>query len=147
MKTGQLVSGPFYLDNLFFRALPPLTSRSWSDLLAFGETWKYATTTPPANWFAAGFDDGNVNLVLRGAINILWDGDFDFARAADAQARFRIRLCRRAVNIKLNHAAGCCADERNRHLAAIHRIGAGWAEREFRAFDLPCPAYEAFIAY
>lgn len=51
------VSGSIYFDNIFFRALPAPTDSSWTELVPFRSIWRYATTTPPANWFASNFDD------------------------------------------------------------------------------------------
>jgi hypothetical protein len=50
-------NGSIYLDNLFFRALPSPGSTNWAELIPFHATWRYATNTPPANWFATNFDD------------------------------------------------------------------------------------------
>ncbi len=50
-------SGSIYLDNVFFRALPAPNSTNWSELVPFGSTWRYNVITPPANWFAADFND------------------------------------------------------------------------------------------
>ncbi|HEY2083769.1 MAG TPA: hypothetical protein VGI88_13380 [Verrucomicrobiae bacterium] len=50
-------SGFLYLDNLFFRALPSPDATNWTELIPFGSTWRYATATPPANWFAPDFAD------------------------------------------------------------------------------------------
>jgi hypothetical protein len=60
-------SGMLYLDNLFFRPLPALNSTNWTTLVPFGASWRYFTNTPPANWFAANFNDatwltGNAKL-------------------------------------------------------------------------------------
>ncbi|MDQ6630305.1 MAG: FG-GAP-like repeat-containing protein, partial [Verrucomicrobiota bacterium] len=51
------VNGSFYLDNLFFRALPPLYSSRWNNLISFGSTWRYLTFTPPYNWYSTYYDD------------------------------------------------------------------------------------------
>jgi hypothetical protein len=51
-------SGSIFMDNIFFRQLPPPDDPSWQQLLPFGSTWSYAVDTPPDNWFAADFNDG-----------------------------------------------------------------------------------------
>jgi hypothetical protein len=50
-------SGSIYLDNVFFRALPDPASTNWTELIPFHSTWRYNSSTPPANWFAPGFND------------------------------------------------------------------------------------------
>jgi hypothetical protein len=49
-------SGSIFLDNLFFRALPPLSGTNWTALVPFGAVWKFATNAP-ANWTVSDFDD------------------------------------------------------------------------------------------
>lgn len=51
------VSGSVFIDNVFFVALPPLSDPRWIDLMPFGQTWRYATATPAANWMSPSFDD------------------------------------------------------------------------------------------
>ncbi len=50
-------SGSIYLDNIFFRALPAPNSANWTELIPFHSTWRYNSSTPPANWFAPDFND------------------------------------------------------------------------------------------
>jgi hypothetical protein len=50
-------SGSLYIDNVFFRALPPPGSSNWTELIPFRAGWRYFTDTPPANWSSPGFDD------------------------------------------------------------------------------------------
>ncbi|HWD19667.1 MAG TPA: hypothetical protein VHB20_10345 [Verrucomicrobiae bacterium] len=50
-------NGSVYLDNMFFRALPPGNSALWNNLVSFGSTWRYFTSLPPVNWYAANFND------------------------------------------------------------------------------------------
>ncbi|HEY0456202.1 MAG TPA: hypothetical protein VGE41_07480 [Verrucomicrobiae bacterium] len=49
-------SGSLFIDNVFFRALPPLVSTNWTTLFPYGSSWKYSTAAA-ANWFATDFDD------------------------------------------------------------------------------------------
>ena len=56
-------SGSIFLDNAFFRPLPPPASTNWVSLISFGSVWKHSTTAP-ANWPAMDFDD---HLWPRGA--------------------------------------------------------------------------------
>ena len=50
-------TGSIYLDNAFFRPLPPPNSTTWSNLISFGSTWAYSTNAPPSGWFKPEFDD------------------------------------------------------------------------------------------
>jgi hypothetical protein len=50
-------SGSIFLDNLFFRPIPPPSSTNWTMLIPFGSSWHYFTNTPPANWTSAIFND------------------------------------------------------------------------------------------
>jgi hypothetical protein len=50
-------SGSVFLDNIFFVALPQTNDARWIDLMPFGQTWRYSTSTPPTNWMNASFDD------------------------------------------------------------------------------------------
>lgn len=50
-------SGSIYLDDVFFRALPPLDSPNWTTLIPFGSTWKYSFSLPALNWFFEHFND------------------------------------------------------------------------------------------
>jgi hypothetical protein len=50
-------SGSIYLDNVFFRQIPEPAATSWTTLVPFGAHWRYSTSPPPANWFAADFPD------------------------------------------------------------------------------------------
>ncbi len=56
-STASPVSGNIYIDNVFFRALPPMNSGQWTDLFPFGSTWKFLAASPAANWFATNFND------------------------------------------------------------------------------------------
>lgn len=53
--TQKPVSGSVFIDDVFFRSLPPLNS--WKEWIALGERWRHFTTTPPTDWFEPGFDD------------------------------------------------------------------------------------------
>jgi hypothetical protein len=50
-------SGSVYLDNIFFRPLPPPGSTNWTNWISLGSTWKFFTTTPPTKWTASDFND------------------------------------------------------------------------------------------
>jgi hypothetical protein len=50
-------SGRIRMDNLFFRSLPSPNATNWIQLLPFGSTWRFFALPPPANWFAADFND------------------------------------------------------------------------------------------
>ena len=50
-------SGSIYLDNIFFRALPPLSDPHWNVLVPFHSVWRYFASTPGATWFATNFPD------------------------------------------------------------------------------------------
>src|SRR6185312_11911161 len=56
-SASAAASGSIYLDNIFFRALPAPDSAEWTELVPFGSTWRYSSSTPAANWFAADFAD------------------------------------------------------------------------------------------
>jgi hypothetical protein len=56
-STTGAVSGSIFLDNIFFRALPAPNSAGWTELIPFQSTWRYNSSTPPANWFAANYND------------------------------------------------------------------------------------------
>jgi hypothetical protein len=56
-SVSAAASGSLYLDDLFFRALPSPAATNWTELIPFGSTWRYATATPPVNWFAPDFND------------------------------------------------------------------------------------------
>ena len=58
MTNGSPVTGAIFLDDVFFRALPPVSDSRWQDLLPLGSTWKCFTAIPATNWFAANFADG-----------------------------------------------------------------------------------------
>jgi len=50
-------SGSVFLDNIFFRPLPPPNDQSWQEWLAFGSRWRYSSDAPAQNWFASDFND------------------------------------------------------------------------------------------
>lgn len=54
-------TGPFYIDDLFFREITAPTDPAWQSLVTLHSTWKYFNVAggavPPANWSDAGFDD------------------------------------------------------------------------------------------
>ncbi|PWU15125.1 MAG: hypothetical protein C5B50_15870 [Verrucomicrobia bacterium] len=52
-------SGSIYLDNVFFRRIPPPTATNWTSLISFGSYWGYFTNSPPTNWFTSTFTDTN----------------------------------------------------------------------------------------
>ncbi|MBI2947459.1 MAG: VCBS repeat-containing protein [Verrucomicrobia bacterium] len=62
-------SGSIYIDNVFFRALPSPGATNWTQVIPFGGSWRYFVDTPPANWFAADFNDSGwpVGLAKFGA--------------------------------------------------------------------------------
>jgi hypothetical protein len=49
--TGQ-GSGSVFLDNIFFRELPPITDPRWVDVIPFSATWQWTTNAPlaPSLW-------------------------------------------------------------------------------------------------
>ncbi len=51
------VSGSMYIDNAFFRPLPPPSSAGWNEVLPFGSQWRYWLLAAPPNWYAPGFND------------------------------------------------------------------------------------------
>lgn len=51
------ISGNVYLDNLFFRPLPPAGDTRWTSAISFGATWRYLAVAPAANWFSESFND------------------------------------------------------------------------------------------
>ncbi|GEM_PF-1418917 len=56
-EVGGRVSGSIYLDNIFFRPLPPVDSPVWQRWLSFGSNWRFQSTEPPHDWTRSGFDD------------------------------------------------------------------------------------------
>ncbi len=52
-------SGSICLDNIFFRQIPAPTATNWTTYVPFGASWRYCTTTPPANWYASDFNDAS----------------------------------------------------------------------------------------
>ncbi len=56
-STTLPATGSFYLDDLFFRQLPPANDSRWVNHLPFKSTWKYQATAPVGNWFATNFND------------------------------------------------------------------------------------------
>ncbi|HWV98981.1 MAG TPA: hypothetical protein VNZ64_04735 [Candidatus Acidoferrum sp.] len=50
-------SGSIYLDNIFFRQIPSPSATNWTVWVPFGSTWRFFAAAPPANWFAANFND------------------------------------------------------------------------------------------
>jgi hypothetical protein len=50
-------SGSIFIDDVFFRPLPPLAATNWIEVIPFGSPWRFATGTVPANWFATNFND------------------------------------------------------------------------------------------
>ena len=51
--------GSLYIDNVTFRPVPAPASSAWTNWIPFGSTWRYFTNTPPANWYAASFNDAS----------------------------------------------------------------------------------------
>ncbi|HUR47292.1 MAG TPA: VCBS repeat-containing protein, partial [Candidatus Saccharimonadales bacterium] len=49
-------SGSIFLDNLFFRPLPPLNKTNWISFVPFGAVWKFSTNAA-AQWQSPTFDD------------------------------------------------------------------------------------------
>ncbi len=56
-QSASPASGSIYLDNIFFRALPPLSDSHWNVLLPFRSPWRYFNSTPAASWFTTNFAD------------------------------------------------------------------------------------------
>jgi hypothetical protein len=50
-------TGSVFLDDVFFVELPLAGDNRWREVMAFGERWRYFENTPPADWFAVGFND------------------------------------------------------------------------------------------
>jgi hypothetical protein len=50
-------SGSLFIDNVFFRQIPAPSATNWTAWIPFGTTWRFATNTPPSNWFTPAFDD------------------------------------------------------------------------------------------
>jgi hypothetical protein len=57
VRTDAPASGSVFLDDVFFRPLPPQTEGYWTQWISFGSAWRYLTTTPPADWYNLGFND------------------------------------------------------------------------------------------
>ena len=52
-------AGSMFIDNVFFRELPPLSDPRWSELISFKSTWSYKAENPPADWPGEAFDDSS----------------------------------------------------------------------------------------
>jgi hypothetical protein len=50
-------NGLLYIDNVFFRPIPAPNASNWTSWVSLGSSWRYFTSTPPTNWFAANFND------------------------------------------------------------------------------------------
>lgn len=50
-------TGSLFIDNVFFRPLPPPESSEWLTPIPFGSNWRYSITTPSANWIFPMFND------------------------------------------------------------------------------------------
>jgi hypothetical protein len=55
--TEEPGTGSLFIDNVFFRELPPPDDSRWQKLIPLGSTWKYLAATPPPSWMAIEFDD------------------------------------------------------------------------------------------
>ncbi|HET7625686.1 MAG TPA: FG-GAP repeat protein [Verrucomicrobiae bacterium] len=62
-------SGSFYMDDVFFRALPSPDSAIWTNLISFGSSWRYSSDAPPPDWFSPDFNDAGwpINVAKFGA--------------------------------------------------------------------------------
>jgi hypothetical protein len=50
-------SGSIFIDNVFFRPLPPPEGPDWTQWISFRSRWRYMTSPPPPDWFRTEFDD------------------------------------------------------------------------------------------
>lgn len=54
-------TGPFNIDNVFFRELPAPNSAAWETWIPLRSTWKFFNVAggavPPANWYTVAFND------------------------------------------------------------------------------------------
>lgn len=50
-------SGSVFIDNVFFRPLPPADDAQWTHWIPFGSRWRYNTTVPGSAWSDANFND------------------------------------------------------------------------------------------
>jgi hypothetical protein len=57
MQTALPTSGSLYLDDIFFRALPPLTDPHWNAVLPLKSSWRYTATVPTGAWYATNYVD------------------------------------------------------------------------------------------
>jgi hypothetical protein len=55
--TTAPLTGSVFLDDIFFRALPPAASGIWEEWISFGSRWRYFVAPPLGNWFEANFND------------------------------------------------------------------------------------------
>jgi hypothetical protein len=57
MQMAGAASGALYLDDVFFRALPPLTDPHWNVVLPLKSSWRYSSAVPTGVWYATNFAD------------------------------------------------------------------------------------------
>ena len=57
MQMAVPASGSLYLDDIFFRALTPLTDAHWNVVLPLNASWRYSSTAPTVAWYATNFSD------------------------------------------------------------------------------------------
>jgi hypothetical protein len=53
------LTGSVFIDNVFFRPLPPPESDVWTQWIPFRSTWRHFTGTPAANWYDPNFNDSS----------------------------------------------------------------------------------------
>jgi hypothetical protein len=56
---SQPGTGSIYMDNVFFRELPPAADARWKELIPLGSDWKYMSASPPPGWMEPDFDDAD----------------------------------------------------------------------------------------
>jgi hypothetical protein len=52
-------SGSIFLDDVFFRQVPPPSATNWTTLVPFRSSWRYSTNSPPSNWVTSNFNDSS----------------------------------------------------------------------------------------
>jgi hypothetical protein len=70
-----LATGKVNLDDLFFRALPPISDPRWTDLLPMRSTWRYRAGVPQDQWYLpviseAGWSVGRAKFGCGGATEV-----------------------------------------------------------------------------
>jgi hypothetical protein len=57
--TASPLNGSVFLDDIFFRTLPPADSGIWEEWISLGSRWRYSSSPPPDNWPQPSFNDSN----------------------------------------------------------------------------------------